>query len=175
MSSTVDDLVKLAGPLGPLGSSEENDRLRAAVKAGDPLAAAQRVLGAVAGRPPLPPHVERRTFEFEAAELLNDLARDASVRLELGRALAVQASRAVALDAMALSADQRFGPALAALVRAELERPNLSEHELISLASALGAVAGDEASGLLQQLRARPYPATVLREIDVALSSVVSP
>src|SRR3954451_24539393 len=56
MSSTVDDLVKLAGPLGPFGSTEENERLRTALKAGDPLGAAQRVLGAVAGQPPLPPH-----------------------------------------------------------------------------------------------------------------------
>src|SRR4051812_7572304 len=114
MSSTVDDLVKLAGPLGPFGSMEENERLRAGLKAGDPLAAAQRILGAVASQPSLPLQVEKRAFEFEAAELLNDLAGDPRVRFELERALADKTSRPVALEAIALSADQQFGPALAA-------------------------------------------------------------
>lgn len=174
MSSTVDDLIKLAGPLGPLGTTEENDRLRAALKAGDPLTAAQRVLSAVTSRPALPPHVKRRAFEFEAAELLNDLTRDPRVQLELERALTDKASRSVALDAIALGAEQRFGPALAALALTELEQPNLSESELIRLASAIGAVAGDQALALLQQMRTRPYPAEVLREIDIALSALAS-
>jgi hypothetical protein len=175
MRSTIDDLIKLAGPLGPFGSPEENERLRTALKAGDPLAAAQRVLGAVTSQPLLPSHVERRAVELEAAELLNDLVSDPRVRLELERALTDKASRPVALDAIALSTDPRFGPALAALARTELERPNLSESELIRLASAMGAVAGDQFLALLQQMRAKPYPAGVIREIEVALHALTGP
>ena len=172
MSPVEDVLVRLAGPLGPAGSLEEQERLRETLKGGDPLVAAGRLLRAVGRQPPLPPNVERATYEFEAAEILGDLAKDPRVRLELERALGDQILRSVALEALALCANPASEDALVALAKAEHERPFLGEDDLVRLASAIGMVGGERAAATLAGLRAGERSPKVRHEIEVALAAI---
>jgi hypothetical protein len=154
--------------MGPLGTAEEESRLRGQLTAGDPLQAAERLLHAVTERPVLPPNVTRREFDLTAAELLAELGQHAGVRMTLERSLSDPCVRAVAIDALALLGDAAAGPALAALAMAQLESPTLSQDELVSLASALGCVGGPEARTAVNAFRAHPFSDVVAREIDIA-------
>jgi len=173
--STIDQLIELAGPSGPMGSELTRQKQREALSAGDPLAASERILGAVAAVPPLPANVPRKDFEFAASELLGELSEAEAVRELLERVLHNPPLRGVALDALSLLANPAAGPALAVLAASEVKAPFLSEDELIRLASALGCVGGDSSSEALEQLRARPCSPLVARELDIARQALHGP
>jgi predicted naringenin-chalcone synthase len=169
MSSVIEQLIRLAGPLGPLGTFEDQARLRDDLRSGAPPVAAQRVLDAVAAAPALPANVTPRDFEGAATEILAELADDPGARQVLERGLADPAIRPVAIDALGLSCNPLAGPALARLV---LDDTTLREDELGRVVSALGCVGGDDAVAALGMLRARDLPESVVRELEIALEAI---
>lgn len=172
MSRTVDDLVTLAGPLGPFGTDEQQHAVRSRLMSGAATVAAERILDAVRACPPLPVNVARRDFEFVASELLAELGEDQPVRERLVLALDEPPARKVAIEALALLAKPDVAKALAALVTSELATPFLTEEETIHLASALGAVGGTVALVAIEALRAQPVSEAVKRELDIALQTL---
>jgi len=174
-STTARLLWSLAGPRGPMRSAAEDDRQRQALLAGDPVVAARRLLEALrSSTPPAPVRLE--DVEIEAADLLSELLRapGAEVLTLLDHALAEPATRTVALDAFALSAETRAGPRLAALVDRG-EYADWSDRELIKLASALGCVQGDHARRAIANLNAHGgWPKNVQDEMDLATKAVAA-
>lgn len=171
MSSTIEQLLRLAGPLGPLGTLEEQARLREELTSGDGLSAARRLLEAVAAKPKLPGSVSRADFEGTAADLLAELAQHPSVREEIERVLVDPRLRSVAIDALGLLGNQAAGAPLARLVAEQGVIPPLSEDELVGLIAALGCVAGPDAVSALEVLRRRKLSEAAARELKIALES----
>jgi hypothetical protein len=168
MNLTVQRLIELAGPLGPLAADTRDEELRAALMGGRPIEAAARILDAVRASPTLPSNVTRRDFEYAAAELLSELAKHTAVRHHLENLLLDPVFRSVAIDALALRSDLATGTPLAALATAELAEPFLNEDELIRLVSALGCVGGLDALRAVEALQTKPYPDVVKRELEIA-------
>jgi hypothetical protein len=169
VSPAIDDLITLAGPLGPFGTDEQQGVVRSRLMSGAATVAAERILDAVQACPPLPVNVPREDFEFVASDLLAGLGEDPSVMERLVLALEEPAVRKVAIEALALLANADVAEALAALVTRELATPFLTEDETIHLASALGAVGGVAALAAIEALRAKPVSEAVRRELDIAL------
>jgi hypothetical protein len=171
MSPVIEQLIRLAGPLGALGSLEEQARVREELKSGDPLGAASRLLDAVAAKTKLPASVSRADFEGTVADLLAELAEHASVREQLERVLANPALRPVAIDALALLGNPAAGLPLARLVTEPGVAPPLTDDELVGLIAALGSVAGPDAVSALELLRGRELPEAAAHELEIALES----
>ena len=173
MTQTARMLWSLAGPQGPMRSDAETERTRRVLVSGDPQLATSRLLDALrAGAPPA--DVTPEDLSIEAAELFSELLRapgDDVLNLLLG-ALEDPPTRTAALDAIALSADQRAARPLAELVRRH-SYEDWSERELVKLASALGSLSGAEARGAIAALAAHGgWPSVVQNEIDLAAESV---
>lgn len=171
MSSVVEQLIRLAGPLGPLGTLEENARLRGELQSGDRLIAARRILDAVAVKPKLPSDVLRVNFESIAANVLADLAEHPSVREQLEHALQDPERRSVAIDALGLLGNPAAGLPLARLVTEQGVTPPLTEYELVGLIGALGCVAGPDAVTALKLLRRRHLSEEAVRELNIAFEN----
>ncbi|PTL84915.1 hypothetical protein [Vitiosangium sp. GDMCC 1.1324] len=166
-------LIDLAGPLGPLGTDEERDKIRQELLGGAPITTAAAILDAVAAQPELPVNVSREDFEFAATELLAELGEQPGVVDHLLRRWGEPPIRVAILDALALLAARTAAPALAALARAQIPHASLDTRELVSLVSALGCVGGEKALAAVEELRARGnWPAEVSRELEIALEAL---
>jgi hypothetical protein len=136
-------LWSIAGPTGPMASTEQRNEARTKLVTGDSLRAACKLLDVItAGGHPS--DVDTRDLEIEAADLLSELARDPRVIEQLLLAMEQRVTRMTALDALALSGEVGARPGLAALVRSP-SITNWNEAELVGLASAVGSVDGMEA------------------------------
>jgi hypothetical protein len=154
-SRTESLLWSLSGPPGPMRSEADDERERQALLAGDPDVAASRLLDVLRRSTP-PADVKLENMQTEAADLLSELllASGSEVFERLIAALEDPATRATALDAFALSAEERAGSRLADLV--DLHRyKDWTDRELMKLASALGSIESDETRRAFAILNAR--------------------
>jgi hypothetical protein len=120
--------------------------------AGEPAAAAERLLRAL--RLPPPAGVEITDVQIEAADLLAHLIDSPGVSERVLAALASPDTRAAALDAIALSAHRAAAPQLAAVVGAN-GYAKWSDRELVKLASALGSAGGPAARDAIAMMQSR--------------------
>jgi hypothetical protein len=160
-------LTILAGPVGPLGTEAERERLRRQLLAGDPLAAAERVLDALKAPSPADAGTSREGIEGEASDLLADLADSEGVAFRLTKSLDNPATRAAVLDALALNPRADALAPLASVVEAA-GYDDWSERELIKLASALGSQGKAARPAVLLLQEAREWPPAVERELAIA-------
>jgi hypothetical protein len=162
----VEQLLELAGPLGPFGSLESKDKVRERLPVADK--GFWNVLLNVILRPPsLPAAVSHSDFDLELSDsLARSVTADPDRIQALRSLLDVPRARGVALDAVASLRRAESVPWLADL----LHRSELSETDLVRLVDALGEIGGDDATLLLRQLRSRAdLPLAARREIEITL------
>lgn len=165
-------IISLAGPLGPLGSEEDVSKIRHKITRGHPLTTAIDLINIIRIAPTVPKFVSWDDVEWEIVELLGMLAEDDEVRNFLLSSLFTSSkARSVILNSLALLFSPQLGPTLARLAFELSNEDNVSDKELIALASALGSSGGPEALSALNAMREMTqFSKKVKNEINIALS-----
>lgn len=164
-------IIYLAGPLGPLGSEEDKSNVRQKIASGDLLNTTKDLVNIIQIAPDLPTFVNWDHIEWEIVELLAMVSENEDVRNFLLRSLFTNSkTRSVILESLSLLSSPESGPALACLAFRLFKEDNISDKELISLASALGSSGGPEALVALNTMHEMvQLSEEVKKEINIAL------